>query len=146
MYRILLYSTNTFLRSALHHLQQLNFKDKSGTARDHAPSPTLTVSQLRGGGKFDLFALAHALDPLIPPLDDLADAQLEIKRLVAVVGGIEFLAVGGQCAQIMDLWSEVRVVSWGGFVYVFVWLNGEGMDGVGGERGEQGDTPLFQPP
>jgi hypothetical protein len=43
--------------------------------------------------KSSLLTHAHAQDALLPALDDLADADLELEWLAPVVAGVELLAV-----------------------------------------------------
>ena len=73
-------------------LDELDVEDEGGVGRDHAPKSTrtyrkcqikaigeaalpLTVRHVRGDGECALLALAHALQALIPALDNLASAD-----------------------------------------------------------------------
>lgn len=39
---------------------------------------------------------------MVPALDDLTLADVEVERLAAVVGGVELAAVGGERAAVVD--------------------------------------------
>src|SRR3569623_115473 len=74
--------------------QQFHFDHQGGVRRDHAAGTARPVGQFRRDGELALAADLHAGHTLVPARDDLAHAELEIERIVAVDAGVEFLAVG----------------------------------------------------
>lgn len=57
---------------------------------------------MRGNGKLALLADLHADEALVPTLDDLPLTDGELERLVAVIAGVELLAVG-KSTLVVDL-------------------------------------------
>src|SRR5262249_23545753 len=75
------------------HAEQLDLEDERGVRRDHRRKAARTVPQVRGDGQLALAADAHPLDPLVPPLDDLASPEGKRERAAAVEAGVELAAV-----------------------------------------------------
>jgi hypothetical protein len=75
-------------------LQQFNVKDQRRVARDRGRGARLAVAELGRDRDRALAAGAHAFDTNVHALDDITDAVTERERLLAVLRGIELLAVG----------------------------------------------------
>src|SRR6185436_5669978 len=69
---------------------------------------TLAVRELRRDGELALPADLHTYDTLIPPLNDLASAELEVEGLVAVLRAVELLPVG-ECARVVHAHLVARL-------------------------------------
>lgn len=78
---------------ALLDAQQLNLEDEGGVGGDGAARAALAVAELGGDDEAALPADLHPSHALVPALDDLARAELEIEGLAAIQGGVELLAV-----------------------------------------------------
>lgn len=69
--------------------EELHFKDQGGAWWDDAAGTALAVRKVGRDGELAFLALAHANDALVPALDHLATAQLELEGLVAIVAGVK---------------------------------------------------------
>lgn len=78
----------------------LELEHRVGGNRAHTPR---TVSPLRLNDKSPLLARAHVQKSLVPALDDLALANVEGKRLAAVVGSVELGSVGIEGSAVVDV-------------------------------------------
>lgn len=114
-----------FLLSLLLHtsnIDQLRLKDQHRVRRNR--SHTLTaITPVRLDCERPLFTRAHVEKTLIPALDYLTLADVEGERLAAVVGGVEFAAVGFEGAAVVD----VDFVACEGSVREALWVIGNFM-------------------
>lgn len=78
---------------------QLRLEDQHAVRRN-GPGAPASVRPVRLDGELPLLARAHVEQTLVPALDHLAAADLEAERLSAVVGGVEFGAVGRKGAAV----------------------------------------------
>lgn len=83
----------------------LELEHRVGGNRSHTPS---TVSPFGLNGESPLLAGAHVQKSLVPSLDYLSLANVEGKRLAAVVGCVELRAVGVEGTAVVD----VNFVAW----------------------------------
>lgn len=74
---------------------------QSCVGRDDTGSARSTVAESRVNCELALLANSHVEEALVPALDDLASADLEVEGLATIVGRIELLAVG-QGAPVVD--------------------------------------------
>src|ERR1700689_4032165 len=96
-----------------------------GCARRNDPArATLTVTERRRDDELALTADLHALDALIPALDHLTAAQAKAKRLVAILGAVELLAL---LVARRRLVQPARVMHHGGLAR-FDGVSGSGLD------------------
>jgi len=77
---------------AILDVNQLNLEGQAGLGGDELTSALVTVSEVRGDDEFPLLSHAHVQKTLLPALDHLANANLELERLSPVVAGIELCA------------------------------------------------------
>src|SRR4029079_10644598 len=75
------------------HRQQFDIEHQRGVRRDDAASATRPVTERGRNDQRALAADVHRTDAFVPTRNHLALADLELERLVAVDGGIEFLAL-----------------------------------------------------
>src|SRR6476469_4571933 len=75
------------------HRQQFDIEHQRGVRGDDAASATRPVTERRRNDQRALAADVHRTDAFVPARNHLALADLELERLVAVDGGIEFLAL-----------------------------------------------------
>jgi hypothetical protein len=81
---------------------KLSLKDEHRVGRDGTHSSG-AVARLGLDCECPLLARAHAQDSLVPALDHLALADVERQRLTAVVGCVEFGAVGLEGTAVVDV-------------------------------------------
>lgn len=81
---------------------KLSLEDEHRVGRDGAHSSG-AVARLGLNCEQPLLARAHAQDTLVPALDHLALADVERQRLAALVGLVEFRAVGLESAAVVDV-------------------------------------------
>src|SRR5580704_1136024 len=81
--------------AALFDVEELDVEDQRGIRRDDAAGAAGAVAELGGNDQRALAADLHGRDAFVPAANDLADADLERERLVAIDRGVEFLALGG---------------------------------------------------
>lgn len=89
------------LRLNTSNAHQLRLKLEHAIRRNRAHTPT-AISPLRLNRQRPLLARTHVQQSLVPALDDLTLADVEVEGLAAVVGGVEFAAVGGEGAAVVD--------------------------------------------
>jgi len=68
----------------------------------YGPNTAGTIGPIRLNSELALLARAHIKKTLIPPLDDLTLANLEVKRLAAIIGSVE-LGTVLESATVVDL-------------------------------------------
>src|SRR6185295_7285667 len=90
------------VRGALFDPNQLDVEEERGVRRDHTTRPSRAIAEVRGDHEFSLTAHFHSGNSFIPPLDHLADADLEFERPPPVAARIELLAVL-QGSRVVDL-------------------------------------------
>jgi hypothetical protein len=81
---------------------KLGLEDEYRVGRDGAHGSG-AVARLRLDCECPLLARAHAQNSLVPALDHLALANVERQRLAAVVGCVEFGAVGLKGTAVVDV-------------------------------------------
>src|SRR6266568_8312785 len=74
--------------------EQLDLEHQRRVGRDSAREAARAVAELGRDGELALAAHLHALHALVPALDDLAGAELELEGIAAILAGVELLAVG----------------------------------------------------
>lgn len=79
---------------------ELGLKDESSTAGDGADA-AVAVAKLGWNRESSLLANAHVEKTLVPALDDLTSANLEVERGTAIVAGIKLRTVGSKGASIV---------------------------------------------
>jgi len=94
-------SKTVLISAALFQVQIEGIRTQNTVRRDRAHSPA-AVSVLRLNSERPLVTRAHVQQSLIPALDDLSLANVEVQWLTAVVGCVEFAAVGGESAAVVD--------------------------------------------
>ena len=88
----------------LHDIEELDFEDEGGVAGNarawrnskrqiHGRNSTNAVSVIGRDGEDGLLALGHGHDAFIPTTNDLTNTNGEVEGSVAIVGGVELLAV-----------------------------------------------------
>src|SRR4051812_13928258 len=75
------------------HSKELDLEDQRGAGGDGTREAALAVGHGGWDRELSLAAHLHPLDPLVPPLDDLAGAELEAEGLAPIDAGVELLAV-----------------------------------------------------
>jgi hypothetical protein len=83
-------------------VDKLSLKDEHRVGRDRTHGSG-AVARLGLNCECPLLARAHAQNALVPALDNLALANVERQRLAAVVGCVEFGAVGLEGAAVVDV-------------------------------------------
>src|SRR5688572_32148074 len=73
---------STTTRSA--DVEELDLEDQGGVRRNDGREAARAVAEVGRDHELALAADLHAGDALVPALDDLAGAELEVERLVAV--------------------------------------------------------------
>src|SRR5438067_10584822 len=76
---------------ALLHLDERAVEHQIGVGRNGAAGAALAVAELGRDVQLAAAADLHALDALVPALDDHADAEGKLDRLVAIEGAVELL-------------------------------------------------------
>lgn len=89
--------THLFLRS---DFQEFYHKGQISIRRNDSTGPASSIPVIAGNFESGLLAQAHLSNTFIPPLNDLTDANGELKRTTAITGGVELFAIGRQCAAI----------------------------------------------
>src|SRR5207302_2133297 len=74
-------------------VDQLDVEDERGVWGYRRAGAARAVAEIRRDDQRARSADLHAGDPLIPSANDLAGAEAERERLLAVAGAVEFLAV-----------------------------------------------------
>src|SRR3546814_18730489 len=82
------YWSSDVCSSDLHH------EDQRLAGLDHATGAAVAIAKVRRDDELAAAADLHPLHTGVPARDDLADAEAELQRSAAVVGGIESLAAG----------------------------------------------------
>src|SRR6478672_3953929 len=85
--------TNIGFPVRLLHRQQFDVEHQCRIRRNDAAGPTRAVAERGRNDQRALAADIHRGDTLVPARDHLTLADLELERLVAVDGRIEFLAL-----------------------------------------------------
>src|ERR1700712_3728558 len=75
------------------HAEQVHDEDQRLVRTDHAAGAALAVGHRRRDRDLAPAADLHALDALVPALDDLALAEPELEGVATVPGRVELLAV-----------------------------------------------------
>src|SRR6516225_11743810 len=75
------------------HAQELHVEQQRRIRRDHTARSARAVAERRRDDQRALAADLHAGNALIPPGDHPALADRKLERLVAIDGGVEFLAL-----------------------------------------------------
>src|ERR1051325_11246501 len=75
------------------HLQQFDIEHQRGVGRDDAAGAAGAIAELGRDDQGALAADLHAGHALVPALDHLMRAEWERKRLAAVEGAVELLAL-----------------------------------------------------
>src|SRR5690606_22432617 len=70
---------------------QVHHEDQRLAGLDDAARAAVAVAEVRRDDQLPAAADLHPLDALVPAGDHLADAETELQRLAAVVGGVELL-------------------------------------------------------
>ena len=80
--------------------EQLDLEDEGGRRGNDRRETALAVRVVRGARQLGNLPDGHSRHPLIPSLDDLADADGELEGLAAVLGAVELGAVReGTCVR-----------------------------------------------
>src|SRR6202035_528010 len=83
------------LIALLFDVEELDVEDQRGVRRNDAAGAAGAVAELGRNDQRALAADLHGRDAFVPAANDLADADLERERLVAIDRRVEFLALGG---------------------------------------------------
>src|SRR5438309_2296263 len=97
-------TSNRLTNELLPHARQpdqLDVKDQRRVRRDLRRAAGRAVPEVAGDRQLALLADLHPHDAFVPPLDDLALAELELDRLLAIERGVEGGAVG-ELARVVD--------------------------------------------
>src|SRR6202035_1256061 len=81
--------------AALFDVEELDVEDQRGVRRNDAAGAAAAVAELGRNDQRALAADLHGRDAFVPAANDLADADLERERLIAIDRRVEFLALGG---------------------------------------------------
>src|SRR5262245_54964418 len=76
------------------HAEQLDLEDQRRARGDRAREAAVGVGELGRDRELAQAADLHAGDTLVPALDDLPGAELELEALTAVARAVELLTVG----------------------------------------------------
>src|SRR4051794_36599482 len=88
--------------------EEVDDEDQRLPRLDHPAGAALAVGLVRRDGQPPAAADPHPRDPLVPPLDDHADAQSELQRVAAVPGGVELLAAAVRDADVVRAHQAAR--------------------------------------
>ena len=86
--------------SSIHRALDKSIRTQN-TVRRNGTHASAAVSVLGLNSKRPLITRAHVQQSLIPTLDHLSLANVEVKRLTAVVRGVELAAVSGESAAVV---------------------------------------------
>ncbi len=98
----------TFASNFVHGLKfsldakKLDVEDQSGVRWDDAGGTLRAVRKVGGASQLGPLADGHLGDSLVPAADDLALADLELERRIAVTRRVELFAVGERAGVVND--------------------------------------------
>merc|ERR1719320_689492 len=106
-------------------VKQLHIKHKSRVGRNTAWYTTSTIPHVRGDSQLGSLALGHLGNTIVPPSNHFTLSNVELKRLSAIPGAVNLLAIG-ECENIVAGHPSTR----GGEGCTITWLQGLGLHNV----------------
>lgn len=86
---------------AILDINKLNLKSQGRLGGDQLTCALVSVAEVRGDDELPLLPNAHVQQTLLPSLDHLTNADLELERLATVVARVEFSSGSGQRSSVM---------------------------------------------